>query len=94
MKRVKTKKKKPHITITQAKLERIKYEVTKDATDRACLILLCAAADEVGLDEDQIIKVMIRTDRYARSVDDHLVRMEDIRKSLEKNQGISLKGWV
>lgn len=94
MKRAKPKKKKSHITIPESKLNRIKYEVTKDATDRACLILLAAAADELDLDEDQIIKVMIRTDRYARSVDDHLVRMEDIRKSLEKNQGISLKGWV
>ena len=94
MRRAKPKKKNPNVTITESKLKKIKYEVTKDATDRACLILLTAAADELGLDEDQIIKVMIRTDRYARSVDDHLVKMEDIRKSLEKNQGISLKGWV
>lgn len=94
MKRVKTKPKKPHITITQSKLEKIKYEVTKDATDRACLILLTAAADELGLDEDQIIKVMIRTDRYANYVDDHILRMEEVRKCLEKSTGMSLKGWV
>lgn len=94
MKRAKPKKKNPHITIPQSKLERIKYEVTKDATDRACLVLLAAAADELKLDEDQIVRVMIRTDRYANSLDDHLIRMEDIRMSLEKNQGISLKGWV
>lgn len=94
MKRAKPKKKNPHITIPQSKLERIKYEVTKDATDRACLILLCAAADELKLDEDEIVRVMKTTDLYARHVDNHLVRMEDIRKSLENNAGISLKGWV
>lgn len=94
MKRAKPKKKKPHITITESKLNRIKYEVTKDATDRACLVLLAAAADELKLDEEQIMNVMIRTDRYANHIDDHVIRMEDIRKSLEKNTGLSLKGWV
>lgn len=96
MKRVKTKpkKKNPKVTLTESKLESIKRDATKDATDRACLVLIAAAADELGLNEDQIIDIMIRTDRYANHVDDHVIRMEDIRMSLEKSTGITLKGWV
>lgn len=94
MRRAKPKKKRPTITISASKLELIKYEVTKDATDRACLILLAAAADELKLSEKQIEDIMVRTDRYARHVDDHIVRMQDIKNSIEKNTGISLRGWV
>ena len=94
MKRVKIKPKNPRVTLTKSEIKKMKWDATKEATDKACLIILCAMADELDLDDEQICKVMKRTDRYTRSVKDHLVHMEDIRKSLEKNQGITLKGWV
>ena len=94
MKRAKPKKENPIVVIRESKLEKIKRDVSKDATDRACLVLLAAAADELKLNEDQIIDIMIRTDRYANHVNDHVVRMEDIKRSIEKSTGLSLKGWI
>ena len=94
MKRAKIKPKNPRVTLTKSEINKMKWDATKEATDKACLIILCACADELNLDDEQLVKIMKRTDRYARSVKDHLVHMEDIRKSLEKNQGITLKGWV
>ena len=93
MKRVKIKSKKSHITITESKLKQIKWDATKEATDKACLVLLAAAVDVLKLDEDQIIKVMETTTRYVNYLDDHLVKIEDVRKTLEK-AGISIRGWV
>lgn len=93
MKRVKTKKKKPHITMTQSKVKQMKMDATKEATDKACLVLLAAAVDVLKLDEDQIVEVMETTSRYVRYLDKHLVKIVDVQKTLEKS-GISLKGWV
>lgn len=36
---------------------------------------------------------MERTDRYAAYIDKHLVQMEDIRKTIEKQTGIKIMGW-
>ena len=54
-------------------MTKIKRDVTKEATDKACL--------------------MERTDRYAAYIDKHLVQMEDIRKTIEKQTGIKIMGW-
>lgn len=95
MKRVKTKpKKQKRITITPMQLNKIKRDITKVATDKACLILLAAATDELNLTEEQFCDVMVRTDRYAEYVDSHIAKMEDIRKTIEKSTGITLKGWA
>lgn len=94
VKRVKTKPKKKQVTITATELNKIKRDITKTATDKACLILLAAATDELQLTEEQFCNIMERTDRYANYVDDHIAKMEDIRKSIEKATGISLRGWT
>ena len=93
MKRVKPKNKKPHITMTQSKVKQMKIDATKEATDKACLVLLAAAVDVLKLEEDQIVEVMETTSRYVRYLDKHLVKIVDVQKTLEKS-GISLKGWV
>lgn len=93
MKRVKIKKQKKQIVITETELNKIKRDITKTATDKACLILLAAATDELGLTEEQFCKVMERTDRYAGYISNHIGKMEDIRKTIQKNTGIELRGW-
>ena len=93
MKRAKPKKKKSHITISESKLKQIKWDATKEATDKACLVLLAAAVDVLNLDEDQIVKVMETTSRYVKYLDKHLVKIGDVQKTLEKS-GITLKGWA
>lgn len=71
MKRTKIKKD-PKVTLSAKDLTKIKRDVTKEATDKACL--------------------MERTDRYAAYIDKHLVQMEDIRKTIEKQTGIKIMG--
>lgn len=79
--------------VSEKQLNRIKEKVTKDVTDKVCLLFLVAAVDEVNLDEEGVCKLMERISRYAKHLDDHLVKMEDMRKSIEKSTGIKLKGW-
>lgn len=81
------------IQIKPKQLEQIKRQMAKEATDRACLVVLAAAVDELGLTEEQFCKVMERTDRYASYIDDHIAKIEDVRKTIEKGTGIKLTGW-
>lgn len=79
--------------VSEKQLNRIKEKVTKDVTDKVCLLFLVAAVDEVNLDEEGVCKLMERISRYAKHLDNHLVKMEDVRKCIEKSTGIKLKGW-
>ena len=79
--------------VSEKQLERIKQKVTKDVTDKVCLLFMVAAIDEVNLDEETVCKLMKRVSQYSKYLDEHLVRMEDVRKSIENSTGIVLKGW-
>ena len=49
--------------------------------------------DEFKVDEEGVCNLMERISRYTKHIDEHLVKMEDLRKSIEKSTGIQLKGW-
>ena len=83
MKRFKKPKEKT-VTLKSGDLARIKRECTDEAVHKACLLILCAAADELKLTDDQACSVMIRCERYASYIDQHLARMNDMSKTLEK----------
>ena len=71
-----------------------KTAVTISRKEKAMLLVLVAAVDELGLTENQLCEIATRASRYAGYIDDHLVQMEDVRKSIEKNTGVKLKGWA
>lgn len=79
--------------ISEKQLERVKQKVSKDVTDKVCLLFMVAVVDELKLDEDGVCNLMERISRYTKHIDEHLVKMEDLRKSIEKSTGIVLKGW-
>ena len=79
--------------ISEKQLERVKQKVSKDVTDKVCLLFMVAVIDEFKIDEDGVCKLMQRISRYTKNFDEHLFKMEDVRKSIEKSTGIQLKGW-
>lgn len=79
--------------ISEKQLARIKDKVSKEITDKVCLLFLVAAVDEMQIDEEDVYKLMQRISRYAKHLDEHLIKMEDMRKSIENNTGIKLTGW-
>lgn len=79
--------------MSEKQLERVKWKVTKDVTDKVCLLFMVAVIDEINLDEDGVCKLMQRISRYTKNYDEHLFKMEDVRKSIEKSTGIKLTGW-
>lgn len=93
MKRAK-KPKSQTVTLKRSDISKIKREVAEEVTDKACLIILAAMTDELNINDDQLCAVMTRTQRYSGYIKDHIVQMELIRKTIEKNTGVKLKGWI
>lgn len=79
--------------ISEKQLERIKQKVSKEITDKVCLLFLVAVTDEMDLDEDGVCKLMERISRYSNYLDQHLVKMEEVRQIIENKTGIKLSGW-
>lgn len=79
--------------VSDKQLEKIKRQVSKEMTEKVALIILAAASDEVNLTDEQVCNIMVRVDRYASHVDNHLVKMRDIQNAIRKNTGLELKGW-
>ena len=79
--------------ISEKQLERVKQKVSKDVTDKVCLLFMVAVVDEFKVDEEGVCNLMERISRYTKHIDEHLVKMEDLRKSIENSTGIQLKGW-
>lgn len=94
MKRAGKKPKSNQVRMTAKEIDRLKKDVTKSAVDKSVLLILAAATDELHLTDDQLAAIMIRTNRYAGYIDDHLVKLKDIQASIEKSTGIKLKGWL
>lgn len=87
------KQPKTAVTMSKKDLERMKVELSDEITEKAMLLILAAAVDTVGMTEEQVINTFMTADRYAGYIDDHLARLRDLQKTIEKGTGIKMKGW-
>lgn len=83
MKRAKKPKQK-RVTVNREELKAICNEQVR----KAFLIMMTAAADELDLDSDQLVAVAKRAERYAEYIDQHVMRLDEVGRILEKNAGI------
>lgn len=88
------KQPKTAITVPRKELERIKQDIARETTEKAMLLILAAAVDTVGMTAEQAINTYTTADRYAGYIDDHLARLLDLQKTIEKGTGIKMKGWT
>lgn len=79
--------------VSEKQLNRIKEKVTKEVTDKVCLLFMVAAMDEFKLGEDDLCSLMKRVSQYTKYIDQKLVKMEEVRQIIEKNTGMKLTGW-
>ncbi len=79
--------------ISDKQLEKIKFEVSKEATSKACLLNIAATADCFGLDEDQICKLAETVSRYAMYIDDNLIKLKEVAGIIEKNTQVRFSSF-
>lgn len=87
------KQPKTAITLSKKDVRRIKKELSDEITEKAMLLILAAAVDTVGMTEEQAINTYITADRYAGYIDDHLARLLDLQRTIEKGTGMKMRGW-
>ena len=78
------KPKQERVTLGRSEL----IEMCNEQVRKAFLLMATAAADELDLDEDQLVAIAERSSRYAEYIDDHVIRLEEVSEILEKNTGI------
>lgn len=93
MQRVKKKPKKKKVLMGTSEIDRMKREISSGLTDKLGMLILAATVDVVGLNEEQVCRIIELTNHYADYLSEGVVTWEDIRKSIEKNAGVSMKGW-
>jgi len=83
MKRAK-KPKQEKYTVSRKRLK----EMCDEQVEKAFLLMATAAADEMDLNDDELVAIAQRAARYAGYIDDHLIRMNQVSKTLEEKTGI------
>ena len=91
MNRVKIKKDKK-IMISGKELDRYMRGAAERATGKVMLLMLAATCDELELDENKMCDIATRVMRYSQHMDKHVVRLEDLRKTIEKKTGVKIEG--
>lgn len=88
------KQPKTAVTMSKKDIRRLKKDIADETTEKAMLLILAAAVDTVGMTERQVIDTFVTADRYAGYIDDHLARLLDLQKTIEKGTGIKMRGWT
>lgn len=78
------KPKQERVTLKRSEL----MEMCGEQVRKAFLLMATAAADELDLDEDQLVAIAERSARYAEYIDDHVIRLNEVSEILENNTGI------
>ena len=87
------KQPKTAVTMSKKDIRRLKKDIADETTEKAMLLILAAAVDTVGMTDKQVIDTFVTADRYAGYIDDHLARLRDLQKTIEKGTGIKMWGW-
>lgn len=81
--------------LTEKQLRDILTKAVREATDRTTLIYLLAMVDTPKRRNKArwVAEVWQRANRYAGNVDEHLVKIREVKEILEAQTGIKTKGW-
>ena len=93
MKRYK-KPKQGKIEISVKELKKIKYDVTKEATQKAVLLVLAAAQEVKNFDEDDVCEVFETVSRWVGFMDDNLIKPKDVQNATDEKRGAKIHGWA
>lgn len=92
MKRYKKPKNNTKYELTPKEIKQIKYDTTKEATQKAVLLVLAATQEIKALTEDDICEIFETVSRWINFMDDNLIKLKDVQEVIEKKTGVKLKG--
>ncbi len=94
MQRVKKKKpKKKKVVMGTSEIDKLKRDISNQLTDKMGILIIVAAMDVVGLNDEQVGEIIERTNRYSDYISQGKVSWDDMKKAIERGTGVSMKGW-
>lgn len=94
MQRAKKKKpKKKKVVMGTSEIDKLKRDISNQLTDRMGILIIVAAMDVVGLNDEQVGEIIERTNRYSDYISQGKVSWDDMKKAIERGTGVSMKGW-
>ena len=94
MKRYKKPKNSVKYELTPKEIKQIKYDVTKETTQKSVLLVIAAAQEVKALTEDDICEIFETVSRWVNFMDGNLIKLKDVQEVIEKKTGVKLKGWT
>lgn len=82
------KAKQKQIILTESKLNKLRYECTKDAVQAAYSIFWHALRDEFDISIEDLRRLQIKVEQVSEDVDKGLITVADIRDVLKQEDGI------
>lgn len=94
MQRAKKKKpKKKKVVMGTSEIDKLKRDISNQLTDKMGILIIVAAMDVVGLNDEQVGEIIERTNRYSDYISQGKVSWDDMKKAIERGTGVSMKGW-
>ena len=94
MQRAKKKKpKKKKVVMGTSEIDKLKRDIGNQLTDKMGILIIVAAMDVVGLNDEQVGEIIERTNRYSDYISQGKVSWDDMKKAIERGTGVSMKGW-
>lgn len=94
MQRAKKKKpKKKKAVMGTSEIDKLKRDISNQLTDKMGILIIVAAMDVVGLNDEQVGEIIERTNRYSDYISQGKVSWDDMKKAIERGTGVSMKGW-
>lgn len=94
MQRAKKKKpKKKKVVMGTSEIDKLKRDISNQLTDKMGILIMVAAMDVVGLNDEQVGEIIERTNRYSDYISQGKVSWDDMKKAIERGTGVSMKGW-
>ena len=93
MKRVKKPKNSTKYTLSDRQLNKVKEEVTRQAIDRAMLIILGAVQEQFHMTEAELEEFGRKIQRYADYVEKDVLKLKEIQDIVNRNSEFKITGF-
>lgn len=83
------KPKKQKVTMTQKDIDNIR----RGTLEKFWILMLLAVHDELGVTDDQLAAIYKRAERYTGYIENKIVELDEVKKIIEDNLNVTVKGW-
>lgn len=74
--------------LSEKQLDKVKRQITKEATAKAMLLCVAAMAEHLQLTDEQICSTAVNIDRWADFMDQKILRINEVSEIIKNKTGL------